>query len=153
MNKSALRQSQTKTSNLESSPDLIDEFVTVCLPGGIDSSHFLKHFQKERLATTHRNNGRSKKYLRSSISNNSQEYTEKTFMFNFDLLLLFRDKHLIKVKGWGEERRKDEERECMGSVYHWLVNKRKKVQSTIFPGVFYNKLWITNFSLPSCIFY
>ena len=28
----------------------LDVKITVCLPGGIDSSHFLKHFQKARLA-------------------------------------------------------------------------------------------------------
>ena len=102
---------------------MIDKFVTVCLPGGIDSSHFLKHFQKERLATTHRNNGRSKKYLRSSISNNSQEYTEATFMFNFDLLMHARNKHLLKVE------------EKTGGK---MRKQRKNVESTIFSGVFYN---------------
>ena len=45
----------------------LDVKITVCLPGGIDSSHFLKHFQNARLADRYKNNGIGKRYLRLGI--------------------------------------------------------------------------------------
>ena len=53
--------------------------ITVCLPGGMDLSHFLKHFQKAKFTDTHIDIGISKRYIRFVIF---QKFKKTS---NFDL--------------------------------------------------------------------
>ena len=64
--------------------------ITVCLPGGMDLSHFLKHFQKAKFAETHIDIGIGKRYIRFVIF---QKFKETS---NFDLKfrLALREKYM-----------------------------------------------------------
>ena len=64
--------------------------ITVRLPGGMDLSHFLKHFQKAKFAETHKDIGMGKRYIRFVIF---QKFKETS---NFDLKfrLALREKYM-----------------------------------------------------------
>ena len=64
--------------------------ITVRLPGGMDLSHFLKHFQKAKFAATHIDIGIGKRYLRFVIFQKFQE----TSNFYIESKLALREKYM-----------------------------------------------------------
>ena len=93
--------------------------ITVCLPGGMDLSHFLKHFQNAKFAETHIDIGIGRRYIRffifqKFIENSNYDLKFKLalreniwsvllVLFNLNLYKIFSDNWTARAKiptGW-----------------------------------------------------